>query len=154
MKNNIFATIAFLFTVLFLGACSAGPQPIQFGSDNCDFCKMTIVDEHFGCELVTKKGKAYKFDDMHCLAEFLREGTVTELEIRDIYFIDFAHPTEFFKASEAYLLYGGDIKSPMASGIASFQQADSLQKYQEFFKAKEIKWEDYINGHLEEEHRH
>ena len=59
-----------------LQACSGGPQPIQFGTDNCDNCKMTLVDRHYGCEIVTKKGKAYKFDDLNCMMAFLKKTTV------------------------------------------------------------------------------
>ena len=33
-------------------------------------CKMTLVDKKFGAEVVTKKGKVYKFDDLNCMIKF------------------------------------------------------------------------------------
>lgn len=141
-KTNIQISVV-LFLTLFLYSCHKGPKPIHFGHDNCDHCVMTLVDERYGCELVTNKGKAYKFDDLYCLHEFLKEGHIKKENIRDIYYIDYSIPSQFIHASEAFLLQGGNIESPMASGIAAFGNIDSLIKYQEILKAKEIVWEDY-----------
>lgn len=38
-----------LLSALVLGSCArSGPQPIRWGQDNCDMCKMTLMDQHFG----------------------------------------------------------------------------------------------------------
>lgn len=132
-----------IIATLFISSCSTGPQAINFGVDNCDYCVMTIVDEHFGAEIITNKGKAYKFDDLHCLNKFLEEELIPEADINEIYYIDFSKPTSFITAPDAWLLQGEDIRSPMGSNIATFGEIDSLKKYQEYFNAKEIKWEDY-----------
>lgn len=146
LKLNSSLAAILIMSAFFFSSCSTGPQAINFGVDNCDYCVMTIVDEHFGAEVVTNKGKAYKFDDLHCLNEFLEEGKVTETDINEIYYIDFANPSNFIVASNALLLQGEAIKSPMASNIATFSEIDSLKKYQEYFNAKEIQWEDYKNN--------
>lgn len=146
LKSKASLGIALMISILFLSSCGSGPKPIQFGSDNCDYCVMTIVDEHFGAEIVTNKGKAYKFDDLYCLHQFLDEELVAEEDIKEIYYIDFSKPTNFIVASEARLLHGEHIKSPMASNIATFGEVDSLTKYQEYFNAREIRWEDYTNN--------
>jgi len=82
MKTNVISTVAAAasFMLLFI-SCSTKPQPIQYGKDVCDHCKMTIVDQKFGGEIVTKKGKAYKFDDLICMAKFLGTGSVKEDDI-------------------------------------------------------------------------
>src|SRR5215217_4703798 len=33
--------------LLLISACSTDPQPINFGSDQCDLCRMGIADEKF-----------------------------------------------------------------------------------------------------------
>lgn len=142
--NTNLGSIAIL-PVFFFSSCSTGPQAINFGVDNCDYCVMTLVDERFGAEVMTEKGKAYKFDDLHCLATFLAEGTVPLEDINEIYYVDFSTPGKLVPAPQALLLKGEGIKSPMASQIATFTSVDSLKKYKEFFNAEEIKWEDYIN---------
>ena len=49
-------------------ACSKGHQPINYGEDECEFCKMMVMDKRYGAELVTDKGKIYFFDSIECLA--------------------------------------------------------------------------------------
>ena len=51
-----------LLATVLLAACQPSPKPIEYGSDMCDYCKMTIVDQQHAAELVTTKGKAFKFD--------------------------------------------------------------------------------------------
>ena len=43
--------------VALAASCAAEPSPIRFGADTCDYCRMTIADERFGSEIVTKKGR-------------------------------------------------------------------------------------------------
>lgn len=142
-NSKAFVLIVTILSFTVLSSCNTGPQAINFGSDNCDYCIMTIVDENFGAEIISKKGKAYKFDDLHCLKAFLDEGRIHESEINEIYYLDFATPASFISASTALLLQGEQINSPMGSNIATFSEKDSLERYKEYFNAEEIKWEDY-----------
>ena len=43
-------------------SCSKTPQPINYGTDMCHFCQMTIVTKTHAAQMVTTKGKQYKFD--------------------------------------------------------------------------------------------
>ena len=58
MKQYLMGLVALFLAV----SCSPEAQPINYGSDQCDFCRMTIVDKAHAAEVVTKKGRAYKFD--------------------------------------------------------------------------------------------
>ncbi len=126
--------------ILILTGCSSGPQPIRFGSDGCDFCKMTITDKKFGAELVTKKGKAYKFDDLHCFTSFVSAGTVEKSQVKNIYLVDFASGGQLIMAEESYLLQSENLRGPMGSNIAAFSSIDSLQQFQHQFPGKQISW--------------
>jgi len=55
-----------------LTACSHEPDPIRYGKDACAHCKMTIMDKRFSAELITAKGKVFKFDAAECMAGFLK----------------------------------------------------------------------------------
>ena len=55
--------------------CEVSPQPIDYGNEVCDFCKMTIVDTQHATEIVTKKGKTYKFDASECMVNFMNRIT-------------------------------------------------------------------------------
>lgn len=134
----------FLIAVFTFMSCSTKPQPIEFGVDNCDFCKMTISDERYGAELVTKKGRIYKFDDLHCIQGFVAEATVAKDAIASYWLIDFSQPGTLIEAEKSYLLENQELKSPMGSNIAAFSSIDSLKNFQTNYSGTEIKWEDYL----------
>lgn len=127
---------------LSLSGCSTDPQPIRIGQDNCDFCKMTISDNRFGAEIVTKKSKVYKFDDEHCIMAFLHSKKVAQQDIAGIYFTDFISPHQLINAKDAYFLQSPSLKSPMNGNIAAFSHEDSLTNMLPKFYGNIISWED------------
>lgn len=138
-------TLPFLIVGLLtfsLAGCSTDPEPIRIGKDNCNFCKMTISDNRFGAEIVTKKGKVYKFDDVHCVKAFMDSKTVEQPEIAGIYFTDFIQPHQLINVEQAYFLQSPKLKSPMNGNIAAFSQEDSLTKILPQFPGFKITWED------------
>jgi len=134
MKNYI--VIIVLAGILF--SCSAQPVPIQFGHDACDYCKMVIMDPKFGAELVTDKGKAFKFDDINCLIEFSKEEKLTSENVSHWLVIDFNNPENFIPAEKAYYTRSASIMSPMASRIASFSNAETRAKLSKTWKEPEM----------------
>jgi copper chaperone NosL len=140
-KTALNLTILSLCTILF-SSCSTEPVPIRIGKDNCEFCKMTISDNRFGAEIVTKKSKTYKFDDQHCIITFLKEGKVTPEDIAGVYFVDFSDPNNLIDAKKAFFLQSPDLKSPMNGNIAAFSHGDSLAKALPKFYGNAISWED------------
>ena len=130
------------FLTFSLSSCSTAPQPIQIGKDACEFCKMTISDNRFGAEIVTKKSKIYKFDDEHCVVAFLNSNKVGRDQIAGVYFTNFLAPHELLNAEQAYFLQSPDLKSPMNGNIAAFSHEDSLAKMLPQFYGNSISWED------------
>ncbi|MCL6523394.1 MAG: nitrous oxide reductase accessory protein NosL [Thermoflavifilum sp.] len=127
MNNTIVFGISI---VALLVACTPRPEPIQYGVDNCDYCRMTIMDKRFGGELVTTKGKVYKFDAIECMDQFYHQS---HEKMAIALFIDYSNPGHFIAAKQAYLLQSPQIHSPMGGekGIAAFSSkdvADSMQK--------------------------
>ena len=58
---------------LWITACSQKPEALQYGKDACVHCMMTIMDRKFGAEIVTSKGKIYKFDSAECMLGYISE---------------------------------------------------------------------------------
>ncbi|MHB1179312.1 MAG: nitrous oxide reductase accessory protein NosL [Daejeonella sp.] len=125
-----------------LSACSTDPQPIRIGQDNCDFCKMTISDNRFGAEVVTQKGKVYKFDDTHCIISFIKAETLDKKDIAAVYFVDFNDPHQLLNADQAYFLQSPSLKSPMNGNIAAFSHEESLAEALPSFYGNAITWEE------------
>ena len=143
LKFSAGTVAAFLLAgSLSFSGCSSGPQAIHYGQDNCDYCKMGIQDKRFGGEILTKKGKIYKFDDIHCLLNFIKSAETEKKKIASIYFVDFSGNHKFLKSEDGYLLAAESLHSPMGGDIAAFINPDSAKIYQQEFQGKLIKWED------------
>jgi len=129
--------------ILFTTSCTGGgPQPIRYGQDNCDFCKMGIADKRFGAEILTSKGKTYKFDDFHCLLGFLDSKALATKEIADVYIIDFSGDGQWMKADEGHFLKSESLHSPMNGNIAAFKSADSMKKYAIELHGTPVTWKE------------
>ena len=142
ISNSMAATV--LAGVIFLAGCSNGPQPIQFGNDGCDYCKMLITDKRFGGELVTKKGKTYKFDDIHCITSFLESGPVQQDNMAGIYLLDFSKPGQFVNSESCYLYASKELRSPMGSNTIAFSREEELKTLEAKYKGQRLIWDDVI----------
>lgn len=140
ISNKIIKNTTLLLALLtiLLNGCSTKPEPIKVGTDNCYFCKMTITDAKFAAEIVTKKGKIYKFDDIHCVQGFLKTKAIDKSSISATYFTDFTNPSNLLNAQQSYLLKSEQIKSPMNGNIAAFSNIDSFKKYQQQYNGLEV----------------
>ena len=137
---EIKTTMIILLLTSMLSACSNGPKTINYGTDGCDFCKMTISDKRFGGELLTRKGKAYKFDDMHCINSFLQSNVIDSADIAEIYLVDFSRPGTFIISEESIFLKSEDLRSPMGGNIAAFKEKDSMAKFIQQYPGESLSW--------------
>lgn len=139
LKPITAAAAAMLFITL-MSSCTKGPEPIVAGKDQCDFCKMTVSDSRFGAELITKKGKIYKFDDAHCLLSFLQQSSVDHKQVKQIYFTNFSGNHSLIPSANSLLLKSADLRSPMGGNIAAFDNKDSLDKMITVYNGVTVQW--------------
>lgn len=128
-----------LLAILFL-SCSVDPQPLEYGKDGCHTCKMTLMDKKFGAELVTAKGKVYKFDDLNCMLNFINSGYLDGEIIEHKLVIDYSQPAKLISAEEAFYLKSDKIRSPMASQVAAFETENAMLKHKSKLKAIYMDW--------------
>jgi copper chaperone NosL len=128
VTNRSGTIVTFLACALLLAGCSRDPQPIVIGKDVCAECKMTIADAKFGGEIVTKKGKVYKFDDVHCLAAYLEEKKVDLADLHHTLFVNYEKPGEFVRASAAEFVLSSKLKSPMNGNAAAFESKQRAEQ--------------------------
>jgi copper chaperone NosL len=121
-------SVAASLLILLLSSCSNKPQPINYGKDVCDHCKMTIIDPKFGGEITTKKGKAYKFDDVICMITFLKSGRVKEDEVGQKTAVNFKKQNDFIDVNKASFLVSPELKTPMAGNSAAFISQQEAEK--------------------------
>ncbi|MBL0136621.1 MAG: nitrous oxide reductase accessory protein NosL [Chitinophagaceae bacterium] len=142
--NTAIKIIAALAFTLTLNSCSTAPQPFKLGVDACDYCKMTITDNRFGGEIITEKGKLYKFDDAHCMLSFEKERKSSE-KTKDTYLVDYSGNGNLIILTNASLIKSELLKSPMGANIAAFSNLDSMEKIKKQLNAEAINWDQVSN---------
>lgn len=105
---------------------------------------MTISDVRFGVELITKKGRIYKFDDTRCAVNFINNGVVPTGQIKNIYLSNYAGDHQLIEANTAFLLKAEGLRSPMGGNIAAFNNNDSLAVIQKRFGGNTLTWNQLI----------
>lgn len=118
--------------------CTPQPDPIRYGQDACHFCKMTIVDQKFSAEVVTQKGRAYKFDDLACLVKHVRAEGYTDGDLPLVLIADYAHPGTLLDARAAVFVADESMRSPMRGDVAAFAKTTDAPAGAKTFRFGEI----------------
>ena len=142
MKQFIFLGII----TLLLTSCNVSPQPINYGSDACHFCDMTIVDRQHASELVTTKGRAYKYDAIECMVHALQDE-FKDTEMAYYLVADFNRPGELVDATKASYLVSEQLQSPMGANLSAFLNEEAAKNAQEKFTGDTYSWKE-IQEHV------
>jgi len=129
-----------LCLALALSGCQRGFEPIEYGRDSCAHCKMTIMDHRYAAELVTAKGRAYKFDDVRCLKQQLRN----QEESGHLLFVEsfLGGPNTPVPAAEALYLQHEYFSSPMNGNSAAFATRDQARLFMDSLNIQALTWEE------------
>lgn len=127
---------------LLLVSCGIRSKPIAYGEDACHYCKMTIVDTQHAAEMVTKKGKVYKFDASECMLNHLND---VGRESFSMFLVnDYNMPGDLINASNATFLVSQNIPSPMGEFLTAFKTDEEAQKAMEENGGELYNWENII----------
>ncbi len=127
-----------ILSLLFLG-CNVKPQAIDYGNDGCHFCKMTIVDKVHAAEIVTKKGKVYKFDAIECMINFTEEFDMSKIQL--YLSNNYNEPEALIDATQATFLISQNIPSPMGAFLSAFKSEEDAKKVQKEKSGTLYNWE-------------
>ncbi|WP_456403023.1 nitrous oxide reductase accessory protein NosL [Persephonella sp.] len=143
-KGGSFLFVIYL-TVFILISCQKveGPVPIEYGIDKCSYCSMTIMDDRYGSELVTEKGKVYKFDSVECLAGYYLKNK-DKIKIKGMYVTDFVSK-KLINIRDAYFLHSKNLPSPMGLNLSAFSSKDELEKVRSKYGGEILNWENILN---------
>ena len=130
---------AALLTILYT-SCDQQSKPIEYGVDKCEFCRMSIVDQRFGCEIVTQKGKIYMFDAVECLVNYLDENVEDESKLKMVLTNTYDVPGKLTDVKMCTYLQSKQMPSPMGMYLNPFSDADLAQKSQEENPGELMNW--------------
>jgi copper chaperone NosL len=141
-KSNSTAALLIFLSFSFFSCSKTEVVPIKLNVDSCDFCKMTIADGKYAAEVITEKGRVYKFDDFMCMVHYGKENSNTKMAT--YYVNDYTQDNVLIPAKTAFFLSGGTIQSPMRGGIIAFSSENDAKEFEIKLKAKPITWEAVI----------
>lgn len=112
--------------LVFFAACSRGPVPpvvLDTRNDQCGWCRMAVSDARFAAQLVSPSEEPRTFDDIGCLATFLKSGGAPA-KGQIAYVAD--HRTKaWVRASAAVYTKKPGLETPMGSGLVAHADAAS-----------------------------
>ena len=135
--------VGFLLVLNLFYSCSIEPSKIEYGKDACHYCKMTIVEETHAAQIVTEKGKPYKYDAIECLLNDFENRE--EKDIALFLVTDYETPKKLIDAKTATYLISKNIKSPMGANLTAFTQKENAEKYASNGTDKIFNWEELQN---------
>lgn len=141
-KKTVIASMAATFIVLMTSCGDKKPEAIKLNSDNCDYCKMTISDARFAAELITTKGRVYKFDDIACLQNYKKENE--KVQYSRTYVSDYCNPALLIEAETAKFVHGEKVNSPMGGNIAAYSNEDSAELYSDKLNGSVVTWNSFF----------
>jgi copper chaperone NosL len=137
-KIGVTSSIILLF---FVSCGNVEMDPIIINKDHCDFCKMMITDPRFPAEVITKKGRVYKFDDVDCLKSFLKNNNH---EYESYFVTNYLPPHTLHNASQLFYVESAELRSPMGGNIAAFTDKQLAEEYANKLTGQNIAWETII----------
>lgn len=137
LKHFIFLTM-----LLVVCGCNISPKPIAYGQEGCHYCNMTIVDKVHAAEIVTKKGKVYKFDATECMVDFVNDFEAKEIEL--YLSNDYTKPESLIDATKATFLISENIPSPMGAFLSAFKSKEDAKKFQSEYGGTLYSWEELL----------
>lgn len=132
-----------LTSSIILFACTPLPENIEFGKDQCEHCQMTITENRWGGEIVTKKSKVYFFDSIECLISYLNlNQNDINSKVFSTWTVNYLNPGELIECKSAYYLHSTQLHSPMGLNVASFKNEIDLKQFENYENAKKVKYPD------------
>lgn len=141
MKATIRVSGFLMALLVLLSACTPEAEPIHYGHDNCAHCMMTITDQRYGSELVTKKGRVFTFDSVECLAAYLAEGKVAREDVHALLVTDFKQPGTLIPVEDAFFLHSPTLRSPMGMNLTAFGHGIRREAVVDSFGGDVLGWE-------------
>jgi len=141
-KSNIIKASAgvSIWVLVFLSSCTTRPEPIIIGKDQCVHCKMTIMDAKYAAEIITKKGKIVKFDDIQCMNNYMQTHQDVNKNNSTILVSNYSKPEDLILAESADFYQSEKFQTPMGGQIVAVPGNTPLPSFISIEPIKKLSW--------------
>ena len=102
---------------------------------------MMVMDKRYGAELVTDKGKIYKFDSIECLVGYIDNQKLNEKDYSSVWVGNYSNPGNLIDAGKAIYLKNDEIRSPMGLNVLAVETQDQFDIIFEKNGGNKLVWE-------------
>jgi copper chaperone NosL len=135
-------TLIIMLSILVASCSPKGPEIINLNKDHCASCKMTIADARYASQLITDKGRVYKFDDIICTINYLNDNN--QIAIGSVWVADFIKPTNWLNVNQAVFIKSQNLNSPMGGNLPAFESKESAAFYTDADTGLTLNWDKLI----------
>ena len=93
------------------------------------------------CQIVTKKGKAFKYDAIECMMADIKERNEDEIGL--FLMTDYSTPGMLVDATASHYLISENLPSPMGANLTGFKNLDSARLTKEERGGTLYNWDEY-----------
>ncbi|HEX9423967.1 MAG TPA: nitrous oxide reductase accessory protein NosL [Pyrinomonadaceae bacterium] len=111
--------------------------------DTCSYCKMAISEKQYAAELIDSEGQTFKFDDIGCMANFIKSKKNAAKTIAS-FVMDF-NERQWIKAEDAHYVRSSELSTPMNGGLIAFKTEAKAQEAGGKFHGKLLRFKDIFN---------
>ena len=108
--------------------------------DMCSYCKMAISEKQYAAELTDSDGQALKFDDIGCLANFIKKNHTKAAA----YFVMDFNERQWIKAEDAFYVRSSELSTPMNGGLIAFKTESKAQEAATKFHGKLLRFKEIL----------
>jgi copper chaperone NosL len=140
-EGHTYVFCAAVFVLLFLGCQTNKVEPVALlPEDTCAHCKMAISEKRYAAELIDSEGQAFKFDDITCMAKFIKSNKNTNKAVAH-FVMDFDE-RQWVKAEDAVYVHSSELSTPMNGGIIAFRNQTKAQEANAKYHGKPLSFKE------------
>lgn len=137
--------VTVMFSLLLLVGCDTSKfEPVALApEDMCAYCRMAISEKRYAAELIDSEGQAFKFDDIGCMANFVKSRKNATKTVA--YFVMDFDERQWTRATDASYVRSSELNTPMNGGIIAFKDQAKAKEAADRYHGKLIRFEDLFN---------
>lgn len=130
--------VLLVLTAFVFSGCAIEIEEIEYGHDTCSYCTMMIMDKKHPSQIVTNKGKVFKYDSIECMIRDKRTMDEESIALQKV--MDFK-TGEFVDAHSASFLISLNLPSPMGANLSAFGSKSDAEQVRSEKKGEMFTWE-------------